>query len=49
MKIQLILGTQVPSTSRARMHAIAAECARQSGNFGEILTSRNLQVNPPTI
>jgi hypothetical protein len=21
----------------------------QSGNFGKILTSRNLQVNPPTI
>ena len=27
MKIQLILGTQVPSTSRARMRAVAPECA----------------------
>ena len=26
MKIQLILGTQVPSTSRARMRAVAATC-----------------------
>jgi hypothetical protein len=27
MKIQLILGTQVPSTFRARMRAVAVECA----------------------
>jgi hypothetical protein len=27
MKIQLILGTGAPSTSRARMRAVTAECA----------------------